>query len=424
MPEWAVRVLKRGRGRVDHHDVKRRLVVLAVAISAAVAIAAPAGAASWHFETLDGDAAPGHLNAFVGDHSSTVLYNGAPHVFYYDLTNGNLRHGFWTGAKWTLETLDGASNGPGGRINGDVGTYTTAVLYNGVPHVFYYAFTGNDLRHAWWTGSQWLFETIDGNSMLNGRINGDVGWYAQAVVYNGAPHVFSHAFTGQDLRHAWWTGSQWLAETLDGDGVNGHLPGDAGDGASITTLVFDGAPHVWYQDTSGGNLRHAFWTGAAWAYETLDGASNGPDGRINSAVGGAARAAVYNTGPQVWYREDSNGHMRHAWWTGVKWSFENFDGYGPDAAGRVLANLTPGSATLVGGLPQVWYYRLETGDLRHAWWTGVNWSFETLDGHQAGPQGQVAADVGSRASVVVYVGQPHTFYEDATGGNLRHGWYA
>ncbi len=81
-------------------------------------------------------------------HPRAILYNDRPHVFYYDDTNGNLRHGYWNGAAWSFETLDGAG-GPNGRIVADMGFYNEAFLYNGRPHNFYYDATNGNLRHAY-----------------------------------------------------------------------------------------------------------------------------------------------------------------------------------------------------------------------------------------------------------------------------------
>ncbi|MCZ7531762.1 MAG: hypothetical protein M5U31_16365 [Acidimicrobiia bacterium] len=55
---------------------------------------------------------------------------------------------FATGCEWNFETLDGHQNGPSGQVSADVGAYGSSVIYNGRPHVFYYA-SGGDLRHAY-----------------------------------------------------------------------------------------------------------------------------------------------------------------------------------------------------------------------------------------------------------------------------------
>ncbi|MCZ7531773.1 MAG: hypothetical protein M5U31_16420 [Acidimicrobiia bacterium] len=70
---------------------------------------------------------------------------------------------------------------------------------------------------------------------------------------------------------------------------------------------------MFYLDSSAKDLRRASWTGSAWAFETLDGQSVGPNGRTNEAVGQYNAVVIYNGGPHVFYHEDLNNYLRHAW---------------------------------------------------------------------------------------------------------------
>src|SRR5207249_2972466 len=145
--------------------------------------------ASWNFQVLDGagDLAGtrGAVDGDVGKHTAVTIYNNQPHVFYRDDAAGlhALRHGWWDGAAWNFQVLDGAGN---------VGTYSAVTIYNGQPHVFYFDDTANNLRHGFWTGTEWQFETLDGNAHLgtDGRTDDIVGEYNAVVIYNGQPHDF------------------------------------------------------------------------------------------------------------------------------------------------------------------------------------------------------------------------------------------
>lgn len=53
-----------------------------------------------------------------------------------------------TGCEWHFETLDG-NGGPNGRVIADVGEHTTAVVYNSRPHVFYFDDVPDTLHHTW-----------------------------------------------------------------------------------------------------------------------------------------------------------------------------------------------------------------------------------------------------------------------------------
>lgn len=99
----------------------------------------------------------------VGTDTSEVLYGGQPHVWYDDLTAGSLRHGWWDGSRWNFNTLDGPGSGSGGgRTTDNVGSSKSALLYGGQPHVWYYDTSVGSLRHGWWDGTRWNFETLDG----------------------------------------------------------------------------------------------------------------------------------------------------------------------------------------------------------------------------------------------------------------------
>jgi len=374
----------------------------------------------WHFETLDGAGGPnGRIDANVGTFNATVLYNGRPHVFYRDESIGHLHHAYYTGIGWAFETLDGAG-GANGRVNANLGGYNATVLYDGRPHVFYYDYDNDTLRHAYYTGSAWGFETLDGNSGPNGRIEAEVGTDKAAVLYNGLPHVFYRDETSDTLRHAYYTGSAWGFETLEGNGgTNGRIEANVGE--YIATVLYNGLPHVFYYDTTNDTLRHAYYNGFFWAFETLDG-NGGTNGRVNANVGTYNSVMLYNGRPHIFYRDEMNHTLRHAYWNGLFWSFETLDGNG-GTNGRVNANLAWWNASvLYGGRPHVFYYDFTNLELRHAYYNGFFWAFETLDGN-GGPNGRVNADVGQYNATVLYGGRPDVFYRDISNTNLRHAYF-
>jgi hypothetical protein len=326
--------------------------------------------------------------------------------------------------QWNFETLDGGVADSNGRTGDNVGTFNAAVVYGGQPHVWYRDATNGDLRHAWWTGASWAFETLDGAGGSNGRVNADVGSDAAVTLYGGQPHVWYRDATNGDLRHAWWTGTQWDFETLDGAAAGPHGQLDADVGSANAVSLYGGQPHVWYRDETNGDLRHAWWTGTQWDFETLDGATTGPRGQLDADVGSANAVSLYGGQPHVWYRDNTSADLRHAWWTGSQWDFETLDGSAVGVNGQVAGDVGSDNAVvLYGGLPHVWYRDTTNGDLRHAWWTGTRWDLETLDGTVAGPNGRTIDNVGTFNAVVLYNGQPHVWYHDADAGTLRHAWY-
>lgn len=394
--------------------------------TASVELTGPPPPPRWRFETNDGVGgnASGHLNADIGSGASSVTYAGAPHVFSYDQTNGNLRHA-WYARGWHAETLDGAGADAFGRVDADVGRHTSALIYGGRPHVFYYDASNGNLRHAWWTGTRWGFEVLDGSAsaVASGRSTGDVGETPAVSTYGIQVHVYSHDVSNGDLRHAWWDGTHWSSETLDGNTVDGSGRRNADVGRDVAVALFAGTPHAWYYDATNGDLRHGWWTGRQWRFETLDGDADVPStGRVTGDLGQHPSVLLYGGLPHVWYHDASEGALRHAWWTGSRWQFEDLDGFG-GFYGEVFADVgADATAMLYGGTPHVWYHDATFGYLRHAWWDGYGWTFEALDGFVGG-DGRVSADVGHAPTVLAFNGQPHVWYHNTTNGSLRHAWY-
>lgn len=393
------------------------LLVTLVALIALMLMAAPAGASSWHFDILDGSSGPdGRVNGDVGQFTSTVMYAGTPHAFYRDAQHGTLRHAWWTGSKWLFQTLDG--DDPATNVShsgGDVGTDVKSVIFEGRPHVFYYDVTNSDLRHAWWTGARWAFETLDGGSQAVSGQSADTGTDLSVISYGAGPHLFYYDVSHHSLRHAFWTGAQWSFQTLDG--ASQAVSGSSHDvGQYTSAVVYGGGPQVFYYDDTDGALRHTWWDGSNWGFETLDGLGAKP-GQANRSVGSDTAAVIYGGTPHVWYYDIDAGDLRHAWWTGTTWGYQTLDGAGGANVG------TYNAVTLFGGTPHV-FYRDETNqNLRHEWWDGSQWKVQTLDGSSTDTVSNTAGDFGLDGSAAIYQGQLQVLYYDGGGGNLRQAWY-
>jgi hypothetical protein len=188
-------------------------------------------------------------------------------------------------------------------VTGNVGEYAAVLLDRGWPHVFYLDRTHGNLRQAWLTGAGWRFVTLDGVAGSNGRLDGDMGRAVSAVNDNGAAHVYYYDATRGNLRQAYYDRSRlphgWRFGTLDGAGGSfGRVDRDVGSATGA-------APgHVFYRDDTRGDLRHAWFDASIrrWRFTTLDGAG-GTNGRINGDVG--TGIAVTNGATEVYYRGES-----------------------------------------------------------------------------------------------------------------------
>jgi hypothetical protein len=258
----------------------------------------------------------------------------------------------------------------------------STTTYQGNPHVF--ERNGNGaLRHCMWAGI-WHCETLDSTQAAEPGGKGRIA----SLVFGTQLHVF---YTAYYDNNPWgtqiyrlkhmWYDTNWHSEYLDPYQSNG---------ADVAATLYGGNPHVFYTDANALSLRHGWWTGSSWQFENLDGHStSGSYGRTKDWVGDAPSVVIYNT-PQpqlhVFYDDITTGTLRHAWYTwGGTWGFQTLDGAG-GGNGRATHPVTSGyngtSALLYGGTPHVFF----TGDhsgLRHCMMTvsGV-WYCETLDSYQ------------------------------------------
>ena len=141
------------------------------------------------YRTLDGTGATnGRTTHSVGTDVSAVSHGDTVHVFYRDETADTLRHGRRSGGVWSFETLDGNST-VAGRTTHDVGLRSVAIVYRDRVHVFYADVTAGDIRRAVFDGSTWRFSVVDGNATVNGRTTAAVGGAIAAGVWDSRLHV-------------------------------------------------------------------------------------------------------------------------------------------------------------------------------------------------------------------------------------------
>jgi hypothetical protein len=292
----------------------------------------------WRHEAVDGHTTErGATRNDVGQGVSAVVAGTQMHVFYRDATGDALRHAWKDSPSslWNYDVIAEKLTGEPAWWQGSVGfgwtelaTSTAALNVNGRAFVYWTAKIGgrsNLIQSSWW--STWTSNRIDGSDVslpgIAGETTNDVGSSATAVMYQGEPHVFYRDDTSGDLRHAWGNPytNLWI-ETLDGDGVGLHSTSDVAQHSAA--VLIGGTPHVFYSDHTDQNLRHAWWNGARWGYEHLDGNKNdaatgrraGNIGYYPSAIGGSTRAEVFYVG-----HADGVWGVRHARWNGSQWSY-------------------------------------------------------------------------------------------------------
>ena len=363
--------------------------------------ACPAGTivGAWHAEILDGDAACGGQGRIAANVSGntpnnvSLVIDGQPHVFYAAAPTGgdgslDVRHAWYTGTGWRYETVDGDAadvGTPTTRTNRSTGEGISVVLWDGRPAVFYEIANTGTLRVARWTGTVWTYQNLTNATTQLGFAGRDL----TAVMYGGGPHVFyNDGNDGNDLHHMFWTGSAWAQEDLDGHAAlaNGAVSRTSSVGIGIRALVMGTQIQLFYDDASATRVgRHGWYTpGAGWRFETLDG-----DGVGTHAAGGVftTAAVVYGGTPHVFSNGITGSVLRHAWWTGSTWAHEVLDGDANGAGGRVLGRLSGAIATAVVGTRLDVFSSQSDGQtnavdywIRRASYTpGVGWSRTVID---------------------------------------------
>lgn len=160
---------------------------------------------NWNFENLDGDPGSiGHYNSNLGRTSFGTVFGTSLQLYYYDAGQGNLRHAWADTTGWHFENLEGDS-GAISRYNGDIGFGGSATVYNGSLQLYYYNISQGNLRHAWTSPSGWGFENLDGDSGAISVYSGDLGQYSTATVFNNTIQVYYQDAGAGDLRHTWFT---------------------------------------------------------------------------------------------------------------------------------------------------------------------------------------------------------------------------
>lgn len=198
--------------------------------------------ADWQVETVDSN-----IGGFMysGGYPSLALdADDLSHISYYDSNASDLKHAYFDGLYWHIETVVSA---------GDQGMYTSLALDgNGHPHISFYDNGPNyDLRYAYNDGSQWHIETVDsvGNVGLHTSLTLDAADH---------PHIAYFDWTNGVLKYAHYVGgigncgpsNTWSCETVDsglGNGGFTSLELDAGD-----------RPHISYYDADHEDLKYAY----------------------------------------------------------------------------------------------------------------------------------------------------------------------
>ena len=377
---------------------KRRVGAIVAVISAVLLVGPPAHADPFVLDGAGG--ARGQTTHAIGEDTATAVFEGDLFVFHHDETSGDLRTGRRTD-RWRFQTLDG-TGGTSGRINANVGSDVAATAFGGALHAFYRDADAGNLRHAWFDGATWRFETLDGAGGTAGRTFGDVGTGISVTNFGDALHVFYVDLTHTNVRRARFDGS-WAFTTIDGaGGAGGRISGDVGYATRAT--VYGGRLHVFYffQDPFCdpdfgcrlfGTIRQTTFTSAGSTAITVR--------NINCCFAGQALAVAKVGDRSVWLFHQNFGlhstNLRHLHWNGASWVQETPNGLVEEAPsdGEVVGD--GASALVFEGRPYVFYFGANNPDgppdgVREAFWNGSGFVISNIGVHSGFPSSSRVRD--------------------------------
>lgn len=378
------------------------------------------------FDTMEGSTnSLSGVTGATGKTPAATTFGGSIYSFYYDQTNGRLRYAKAsspTSPVWSFATLDSSSS--------NVGQNPTAAVFNSRLYVFYYDAANQNLREADSAdGVSWSYHNID--------TTGNTGLTPTAVVYGGYLRVFYYDQTNGNLKqgHLDNASGNWYYTTIEGDGgaviAAGSSHADStcyGDiGIDPVAVEYNSTLQIFSYDTTNGNLHHTWYDGSNWNCEKLDGYVNenpiqDNNGRVDANVGFNPSTAVYNGVLQVFYYDQTNGNLRHAFSDANGWHFEMLDGDGYSVTRHDANTGATPNVVVQGSILHVFATDVTRGDVRHYWAsTTQGWQSEVLDGSgDDGSAGRTNSSTGEDPYSVNYGTNLHVFYYESGDTNLRH----
>lgn len=304
---------------------------------------------------------------------------GRPHIAYFIDILRDLRYAWWTGLQWVRETVETA-----GWAGLDV---SLALDGQDRAHLAYLSRSSPELdpviRYARRGAFDWEIEDVDLPSTTHSGIQ-------LAVDAAGRPHFLYRDYLQAVLYYVWRDASGWRTETLTPGAFSGYDHG----------IVVDaqGRPHIVYEDlwdpAGVPGLKYAVRTGGTWQTSVVDPALGAYDCSI--ALDTAGR-------PHIVYVSRYTGAVAYATPNGASWTRETVASF--PGLGFGLSLEVPG------GVPQILHHS-PTDGLRHIARTPAGWKTSFVHAGHAGFFVDTAVGAG---------GTLHLAYHDYRNVYLVHG---
>lgn len=269
----------------------------------------------------------------------------------------------------TIETLSSYSTGSSLKLDA-----------NGDPKIAYYNYSPPLLKYAVWNGIAWSTQTIE-------ALTGSYSSPSLALDATGNANI---CYSGSNLKYAKWNGTIWSTQTVNGTW-------GAVTEANALALTSDYSPRIAYRDN--GVLKYSSWN-TSWSTQTVD-ASVYVDRTVSLALDPS-------NNPHISYRDNTNGDLRYAKWTGAAWSIETVDSTG-NVGGDTAIGLDSNS------YPHIAYYDVTNKSLKYAKWNGSAWQTQTLESSNGVAYPSMRIDTN---------GRPHIAYSYYSTANQWYTQYA
>lgn len=211
----------------------------------------------------------------------------------------------------------------------------------------------------------------------------------------------------------------WSVQQVDGctAPLNRNLSPDLGSYA----ITYNSVPHVFYSDNSQSVLKHAWLSGGVWQYEVIEGLASGVQ---DAGPTDPARVAAVVSGTELHVLYGLRGNLHHLVLSGTTWTVrELIDGVSAsqNAFGTTTSHVGyPTSAILNGSNIYVAYRNMDTSTMRVAVFntTWNSWFFYTVDSTTR--DGSVGFN--SYTASALYGGYVRIYHHDDVNGDLRECW--
>jgi hypothetical protein len=249
--------------------------------------------------------------------SLTLDSKQRPHISWADFGSGfgaKLHYTHWDGTAWRNDPI---------RLNSEVISYYNSIALDSHdnPAISFYEYQGPRdtdfrirLRTVIWNGQEWDLRTVD-QQPGSGKFN------SMASDAKGHLHIaYANVSAGTaGMRYAYWDGTSWKREILEGVEQNN---GDAVGFSANIAIDKDGNPHVTYMNETTPTLRYAVRKNGRWQIQNVDGLARvGYPDRNSITIDDQGR-------PYIGYYDAGKGVLKVAHPEGSRWFTEIVDGGG------------------------------------------------------------------------------------------------